>query len=361
MSVHLIRRAQRILQRSSGGTESVAGSVGADPARASLLFEQARSRSGLDAPKAGIEAAHAQLALAYLEEGRKALAEVATRGDAASLTQPQLIGLEAIVRLTGRPSFLVQNDTVSSVPADSEWAGPLTAASIRIRDVLQRVGRVNLPQYGGPGYVGTAFLVSSDIVMTNRHVAMTFAQAKAGGAWSIGPGLTPSVDFKCEYQGTASLIFKVTGIVLIHPDPLIDLALLRIAKHSEKESRPLPDPLFLGNDAADISPQRLVYVVGYPAYDPRNDGSAMNQIFGDVFFVKRFAPGDVMDKDDTRRQFTHDCSTLGGNSGSCVVDFIKHRVFGLHFGGSYLVENRAVSVPMLHADTDIAGKGLNFG
>lgn len=358
-SEYLIHRTHKVLQGSSGGAESVARPIDAGKVRADHIYEQAKARSGLDAPKSGIEAARAQLASSYLEEGRLALGEVAAKGSAASITKPGLIGLEAIVRLTGRPSFLVQNDAVSAVPADSEWAGSLAVAADPIRDVLRRVGRVNLPQFGPPGYVGTAFLVSPDLVMTNRHVAMAFAQAKAGDAWDIGAGLSPSVDFKCEYQGTTGVIHRVTGIELIHPDPLVDLALLRIAKKSEGAGQSLPQPLALGA-AASISPGVTVYTVGYPAFDPRNDASAIGQIFGDIFFVKRLAPGDVMAPNNANHLFTHDCSTLGGNSGSCVIDFSRHRVLGLHFGGNFLVENRAVSLPMLSSDPAFAGKGLHF-
>jgi V8-like Glu-specific endopeptidase len=41
--------------------------------------------------------------------------------------------------------------------------------------------------------------------------------------------------------------------------------------------------------------------------------------------------------------FSHDASTLGGNSGSCVVDLSQDglRVLGLHFGGAARAQNWA--------------------
>ena len=46
------------------------------------------------------------------------------------------------------------------------------------------------------------------------------------------------------------------------------------------------------------------------------------------------------------RVFTHDASTLGGNSGSCVVEFRVQgkSVVGLHFGGAKRQENYAHSI-----------------
>ena len=42
--------------------------------------------------------------------------------------------------------------------------------------------------------------------------------------------------------------------------------------------------------------------------------------------------------------FKHDCSTLGGNSGSSVIDLETNQVIGLHFGGRYLQGNSAVAL-----------------
>jgi len=39
---------------------------------------------------------------------------------------------------------------------------------------------------------------------------------------------------------------------------------------------------------------------------------------------------------------THDCTTLGGNSGSVAFDYTGGQAVGLHFGGSYLKANYAV-------------------
>lgn len=358
MQDHLIRSTLRVLATAGSGhegtqLESAAGLA----ATVEMLAAQARASAGLDGQESEVEKRRNALASAYLDEGHRALKEVAAKGEQASLSAAQSVGLEAIVRLTGRPSYLVKDDRVQGVPADSKWAAPIAVATDGIRDSVQSIGRVDLPDEEG-GYLGTAFVVSADLVMTNRHVAIAFARGSQGG-WDIAPGYHPSVDFKCEHGSNERRSFAVTGIEVIHPEPLVDMALLRVAR-TDRAGASLPAPLRLASDPSRISPNVNVYVVGYPAFDPRNDASAMAQVFGAIFQVKRFAPGEILAPDNPRKQFTHDCSTLGGNSGSCVIDLGSHSVFGLHFGGSYLVANRSVSLPLMRGDPLLAGKGLNY-
>jgi hypothetical protein len=103
-----------------------------------------------------------------------------------------------------------------------------------------------------------------------------------------------------------------------------------------------------------------VYVIGYPASDSRrNDPDEMRRIFDNIYNVKRLQPGEV--KRVARREFEHDCSTLGGNSGSCVIDLESHEVLGLHFSGRYLEANKAVALWKLADDLLVKKAGLAFG
>jgi endonuclease G len=56
----------------------------------------------------------------------------------------------------------------------------------------------------------------------------------------------------------------------------------------------------------------------------------------------------------------HDCSTLGGNSGSALLDIEAETVVGLHFGGEYLVANHAVPTAALAQDRRFADHGVIF-
>lgn len=361
MSDDLIQRALSTLRRESFGTESVPAGEPPAPDAAEAVYARADAQVNKPPAGGGVALARASLAQAYLAEGRAALAEVSRSGTAASLTRAGEIGLEAIVRLTGRPSYLVQDDLPANVRDDSQWKGLIDVAigNNAFEPVMPGIGRVNLPQRGKPGYQGTAFMVAPGVAMTNKHVALTFARAQPG-VWSVAPGYTPAVDFKCEHGSAATALFAVTDVLLVHPDPDIDLALLRLAPQSDDRESSLPPPLDLVGTAAEVAAGRDVYAVGYPAFDPRNDAGAMEDIFGDIFYVKRFAPGSIMAMDAVRRRLMHDCSTLGGNSGSCIVDFSTHRVCGLHFGGAFQVENRAVQLSMLRADPALTPFGLNF-
>ena len=87
-------------------------------------------------------------------------------------------------------------------------------------------------------------------------------------------------------------------------------------------------------------------MIGYPARDSRApDEQLVQSIFGDVFDKKRLAPGQVTEaKTDV---LLHDCSTLGGNSGSVVLDLGTGHAVGLHFAGRFLETNYAVPMTVV--------------
>ena len=106
--------------------------------------------------------------------------------------------------------------------------------------------------------------------------------------------------------------------------------------------------------------------MGYPARDDRNDLALQDRIFAHVYYVKRLQPGKVRRR-DTCRSFghdvsalTHDSSTLGGNSGSAVIDLKTGQVVGLHFAGEYLKANYAVPAYELARDSRVVDQGVNF-
>ncbi|MGH9248561.1 MAG: trypsin-like serine peptidase, partial [Acidimicrobiales bacterium] len=106
---------------------------------------------------------------------------------------------------------------------------------------------------------------------------------------------------------------------------------------------------------------RPVYVIGYPAWDGRrNEPEPMRRIFMDVYNVKRLQPGVTVESQTPQTVLRHDCSTLGGNSGSPVFDLASHTVVGLHFGGRYGVGNYAVPLWRMVDDPLVASAGLNF-
>jgi Trypsin-like peptidase domain len=106
---------------------------------------------------------------------------------------------------------------------------------------------------------------------------------------------------------------------------------------------------------------RDVYVVGYPALDSRrNEPAPVRRIFADIYDVKRLQPGKAVGYSTRYSAVEHDCSTLGGNSGSPVVDLESNQVIGLHFGGRYGVGNYAVPIWQVADDPLIRRGALNF-
>jgi endonuclease G len=115
------------------------------------------------------------------------------------------------------------------------------------------------------------------------------------------------------------------------------LAFFRVEQRSGSEK--LARPVKLARRAPRV--EARIAVIGYPAQDPRiPEPELMRKIFDDVFETKRLAPGAVTSVRPER--FGHDSSTLGGNSGSLVLDLSSGEAVGVHFSGGFLRSNFAV-------------------
>ncbi|WP_308072278.1 trypsin-like serine peptidase [Streptomyces bambusae] len=292
-----------------------------------------------------------------LEAGVVGLEKLAA-GREDEIDEDEHFGMEAIVLLEGRPALLVQGSDFTTPQGD--W-GILDAARPAIRESIARVGRVEVGGHLDFDWLGTAFLVGPDVVMTNRHVAAEFARGDADGA-VFREGMTARID-TAEERGLspvagASPEYEVTEILGIHRD--VDLALLRVAPTAANGAA-LPTPLQIAAEPPAALPGRPVYVIGYPAADGRrNEPEAMRRIFMDIYNVKRLQPGTITALDAPTARLKHDCSTLGGNSGSPVFDLDSHKVLGLHFGGRFRFGNFAVPLWQLRNDPLVVRGQLNF-
>jgi endonuclease G, mitochondrial len=145
------------------------------------------------------------------------------------------------------------------------------------------------------------------------------------------------VDFKEEYLQTIPFEADIVEILYISEldDTQPDLAFVRLWSNG----RPLPPPISLFD--GKLREKQTVAVIGYPAEDSRNGAADQSRIFANIFDIKRLAPGEITGVGDSF-VFTHDCTTLGGNSGSVVVDVETGAAVGLHFAGEYLLDNYAV-------------------
>ena len=147
---------------------------------------------------------------------------------------------------------------------------------------IKSVGRVEFLNHsmtwGGTGWV-IAAEGNTRLVATNRHVAKLVAMRTSTGGGTFlrsplsGVRYGMNLDFKEEVGSLASEArpFEVRDIVYLADDASPDVALLRI------EGDNLPSALPLAEDEADTD--QIVAIIGYPAFDSRNDPNDQARIF----------------------------------------------------------------------------------
>ncbi len=258
------------------------------------------------------------------------------------------LALETIVLRTGRPVLAIaRNEPKLKFQEKSEsefWKARLSDARSQLIHAIKATGRVELENNPRFSWVGTGWLVKPTVIVTNRHVANEFAVRRDGSfVFQAGTGgqMRASLDFLEESGSNDSLVFRVKKVLYIEPDNGPDVAFLEV---DPKSNSGLAEPVTLASSAPESN--RFVATIGYPAKDSRiPEQDLMEHIFGNVFNTKRLAPGQVTRTD--AQQLQHDCSTLGGNSGSVVLDLASGEALALHFGGRFLEANFAVPAPLV--------------
>lgn len=282
-----------------------------------------------------------------------AFAALAADGEAAELSDAMLGGLEAVIVTNGeRPVAYVIDDFVDSTQpaiAKSAWLAGLEARGGAVRRVCAAVGRLDDPS-GSLGYQGTCWVIDDDLVMTNAHVLRALTvDGTTTGALKSGIG----VDFAREIGAErGDRRFAIESVVFVGgvgaPAHLqanqlnfdsLDAAVFKIARNG----RALPAPLAMAaaGPALRATAGTEIYCVGYPGAVGKTPPEVFERLFTGLKGYKRLAPGLILEAagalaDDPRGWImTHDATTLGGNSGSAVVDLegTGDLVLGLHFGG----------------------------
>lgn len=253
-------------------------------------------------------------------------------------------GLEAIVRLAGRPVFFVRQDRVV-IPQNADISGLMlnrvNAALPRVEPLLPSIGRLDVLNALNFAHVGTAWMVQGNIAVTNRHVAEAFVSHGSRGIELLqnedGEDYETGIDFVREdgFSGKPAPL-RIRRVLYVEPSGGPDIALVEL-----ESERPLPKPIEL--DTSVLADKHNVMNIGYPAYDDRNDEIEMQRIYGGVYGVKRCAPGQTRaSKDKSPFTIEHDATTLGGCSGSVLLSMDTGRAVGLHFSGAYKRTNVAV-------------------
>ena len=347
--------------------------------REELVDRLSRAFARADLGQKPADAGLQQTRSLVLRQADAALAKLAREEDKATLTTEDRVGLEAVIRLSGRPSILIKDGDLELDPADPDlapWSVTVRLGRDGMKRTIRSVGRIDRDGF----QIGTGFVVAPGLVMTNLHVLQAVAhRARGSGRWIMLGGHS-TIDFAVEFGSTRTSQFDITGVAFAGPDPIggamdvgkLDLALLTVAPTGDT-GEPLPAPLALAKSAAPGQRMSEVYMVGYPARPtalPTGTSpeelqlvDTLKRVFRMRYGYKRLALGSIthplgqVPHDPIPWAIGHDATTLGGNSGSCVVALEEEEaVLGIHFGGVFFDHNLAHVFAAIPALTAPAGR-----
>lgn len=312
------------------------------------------------ASSVALESAASQI----IKTADSALEKTAPGGD-TKLDDSELDCLEVIVQVLGRPALRLPKGKVQAPLTDlgknERWIILLGSARDNINRVASSVARLNLQRSAGrEEHIGTAWRLGADLIVTNRHVAQRLVLDSTidTSQWALDPERPCVADFCVTDEPAGAVRLMVSGLAYCASEPAIDAAVLRLRSDGQKFPAPLQvsfDELKIGEHIEGDAPVfrgKEVYVVGHPLQRLPTPESL--QVFGDADGRKRCSPGETTGLRRPAPAFDHDCSTLGGSSGSAVFDVHEHLVLGIHMGGrgadpsgTVGTSNQAVAIALL--------------
>lgn len=312
------------------------------------------------------------------EEDPQTLALLTLAADAAkklkatrnpTLLPEEVEALHALVHLVARPALRVHGGDVPAIP--QSWPR-LEAARDSIARRLPGVGRLDThdrqPQ-------GTGWFIAPDLLVTNNHVVAALcgisphfhpdwrdrleaAWPDHDRLWREHPDSRPLWDPGDSPTAADTPAARVAGISMIHP--MHDMAFLPVEGVVDSGRLVLPLAAAPSGEPIDLD----YYLAGYPAVLADQIAGFHPALVGLLFdgaddvVHKRVSPGGLVDVSPPEAD--HDASTLGGSSGSPVIDLGTHRVVGLHHSGVYGERNRAVALWKVQDDTVFSDHGITF-
>jgi hypothetical protein len=199
--------------------------------------------------------------------------------------------------------ILVSTDNVvypQGITTDRRDIRPISGETPEVRALSRAVARLRLVSAEGMGSYCTGFLVAPDILMTNEHCFTSSEVAKSA-----------IVDFDFDSPHGEKFSASVTEFLIADFD--LDYALARVT--------PAPQgvlPISVKTIAGSRVGQELLLV-----QHPNGEYKQVSRINCQV----KATPVDGRAKGS---DFSHLCNTLGGSSGSPIVDRASRRVVGLH-------------------------------
>jgi hypothetical protein len=283
---------------------------------------------------------------------RSAFDDIKRGAPPTGLSERQLSCLELIVRTVGRPAMRYKNGKVETPPNElgdnARWYALVITDRDRINNVSGSIGRIGSSSYP---VIGTGWLIGPTHVVTNKHVACELVKdrTRPPETWQIDPAKSGFIDFAYTDGSPSPAQFDIEKLVCCAST--VDLAILQI--HAANATLPKPiiidwkesslgRKLYSSEEEKERFQGDEIYTVGHP-YRPGSTQPILD-VFGQADGRKRCSPGVITQVDKQKPEFQHDCSTLGGNSGSCVVSFSNHAAVGLHFGGHAAAGSAALGI-----------------
>lgn len=299
------------------------------------------------------------------------------------------LGLEALVALKGRPALRVHDGDVDEAdPRADDWGTRiyLMKANSRFAERVGAVGRIDIDGI----HVGTGFVIGPNLVLTNRHVVQSIAypvpRKNNPAKWLLQPG-----DCFIDFAETPTAItvqskFRIEAVERVGEQHIdfdvidlrkIDAAVVRISPKSQSGNIDAPAPLTVSRSVSLMDEGKDIAVIGYPAAPgnlPRkSDGEVdyeilerLQALFAMDYGSKFFSPGRIQSGlvySSASIPYTkgHDCTTLGGSSGSLTASMgLPMAAVGLHFGGAWRTENYAHGLAELKSLNFFAGLNINW-
>ena len=288
-----------------------------------------------------------------INDAKSSFSKLSENGEKAILSPSEKLALEIVVIADGsRPAIRIKDGKLDpeGLPL-GQWEELLNFKESLIISASKSVGRIEIPIYGDQWRMqGTGFPIAPNLIITNMHVVKKLASAiYREGQWNLN----------FFYDGKSRIRFgekhfRIVKEVCIgpHPSPYtnsvsnMDFAVLEIA---DDEGFGFPKNFGVSSRDGLVENGELVFSLGYPSRPPAGDVAPeiLERLFKFKFGVLRVSPGDVITTqgdhpiDIEDHLFTHNCTTLNGNSGSPIIRFSENEgdgisVAGLHFGGVYL-------------------------
>lgn len=276
-----------------------------------------------------------------IEQDEKANAALEMLREGEVPSPAQLAALELVVRMM-RPAPWFEEGELRPLPKEAagifdHWK----QFQVQIQPYFRSIGRIDRVSLVAPirdtdNTVGTGFVVSyeRDLLVTNKHVLADLSS----GSFKLEKGQA-TVSFQREYN-TIPEEQPVHIIGVEDVSKTLDIALLKLEKTVYTDGRKaIPFNL---EPAAEELP---VVAVGFPCDDGRNP-LFVKPLFGENFGWKRAAPGLIVGSNADH--YYHDCSTLGGNSGSPLLSMKDASLVGLHHEGKFTFRNEAIKTSFVN-------------